>query len=76
MTKDERFLLQIYKHLQSHHNLDGVVDPEVIRKELNFTDHLLKNILKGLMQANLVRRYSNEEIGLTERGKEVAKQLF
>jgi DNA-binding MarR family transcriptional regulator len=74
MTKDERFLIELYRKLRE--NPDGVCDPRLIAKELNYNERLMKNILKGLMQANLVKRYSDEEVGLTERGREVAESLY
>lgn len=73
MTKDERFLVELYKELKE--NLDGTIDPHIIAKKLGLKDHLLKNILQGLIQANLVKRYSPDEIGLTERGIGVAESL-
>ncbi len=73
MTKDERFLVELYRKLRE--NLDATCDPHSIANELNYNERLMKNILRGLMQANLVKRYSEEEIGLTERGLEVARTL-
>lgn len=73
MTKDEKFLITLYRHVQGKE--EGIYNPRLLAKELGWTDHLLNNVLKGLMQANLVKRYSPEEIGLTSRGLEVAEGL-
>lgn len=73
MTKDERFLAELYRTL--HGDLEGSVDPNAIAEKLGYNERLIKNILKGLMRANLVARYSPEEIGLTARGLEVAQSL-
>ncbi|MCC5831451.1 MAG: hypothetical protein JJU12_00205 [Chlamydiales bacterium] len=74
MTKDERFLVELYKKLKG--DLESTCNPYLLGRELNYKEHLMKNILKGLMQANLVKRYSEEEIGLTKRGREVAESLM
>lgn len=75
MTKDEKLLLEIYKKIREKGDFNSSVDPLPIGKELGYKDHLIKNILRGLMQANLLKKYSENEIALTERGKELAKEL-
>lgn len=73
MTKDERFLVELYRELNG--DVDKTCDPHQLAQELNYNEHLTKNILKGLMQANLVKSYSPDEVGLTQRGLEVAQSL-
>lgn len=73
MTKDERFLMELYKQ---HEKKVEFVDPKKIAEILGFKEHLTKNILKGLIQANLVKRYTPDEVALTERGREVARSLL
>lgn len=73
MTKDEKFLITLYRHVQGRE--ETTYNPRLLAKEMGWNDHLLNNVLKGLMQANLVKRYSPEEIGLTSRGLEVAEGL-
>ncbi|NGX54473.1 MAG: hypothetical protein KR126chlam2_00084 [Chlamydiae bacterium] len=72
MTKDERFLREIYKKLQAG---EETVNPFDIGHDLSFTNHQIINILRGLMQANLVKRFTSEEVALTPRGQEVAVTL-
>lgn len=73
MTKDERFLIELYRLLEG--KSDRTIDPHRVAVVLGYKEHLMKNILKGLMQANLVKRYSPDEVGLTARGIDVARSL-
>lgn len=74
MTKDERFLIEIYRKLKESDR--ETCNPEDIALELGYNTRLMNNILKGLMQANLVKRYTPDEITLTPRGFEVARSLL
>ena len=73
MTKDERLLLEIYKE-----TLAGgkVVNPLKIAQRLGFKEKLTQNILRGLMQANFLKRYTPEEFSLTPGGVEMARSLL
>lgn len=72
MTKDERFLIELYKRGSS---VDTAIDPYPIAKALGFQDHLMGNILRGLAQANLVSR-EGTDVKLTPRGEEVVRHLL
>jgi Mn-dependent DtxR family transcriptional regulator len=72
MTKDEKLLLEMYKGLSPENHL---VNPFKIGKKLGYSDHQIKTILNGLLQANLIKRFEPMDFGLTERGKEIAKTL-
>jgi Mn-dependent DtxR family transcriptional regulator len=76
VTKDERFLIELYRFAAAHGDPEGVVNPVQIAQKLGYKEHLTKEILKGLRQANLIRIYGPEEILLTERGREVARSLL
>lgn len=73
MTKDEKLLVEIYRSLDP---VDEVADPYAVGEKIGFKEKLVKNILQGLMQANLVKRYGPNEVGLTERGREVVSTLI
>ncbi|MCH9627449.1 MAG: hypothetical protein S4CHLAM2_10890 [Chlamydiales bacterium] len=73
MTKDERFLFELYRQLQQS-GMD-TFDPHKIAETLGYNERLTKNILNGLMRANLVKRYNEDEVGLTPRGLEVVRLL-
>ena len=68
MTKDERLLLELY-------NSEEGVEQSVLMEKLHFSPRQIKTILQGLMQANLVKRFGPDEVGLTERGRTVAQSL-
>ncbi len=76
MTKDERFLIEIYKALQAAGNLEGSVNPQKIAKKLGFREVLLREIIKGLAKANFIKSYGPEEITLTEGGRALARSLL
>ena len=71
MTKDERFLVEIYRKANS----DGTVDPFQVGYVLGFSDHITKNILKMLMKANFVKQNGSNTVSLTTRGRVVAKEM-
>ncbi len=73
MTKDEKYLVELYRRLQD--DLEGSYDPLLLAKELKFSDRLVQNILRGLMQANFVKYTSSKKISLTDRGCELAQSL-
>jgi Mn-dependent DtxR family transcriptional regulator len=75
-TKDERFLIELYRAVLSSHDPEGSVNPIPIAKRLGYKENLTKNILKGLRQANLIVIYGPEEVLLTSRGVDVAHSLI
>lgn len=72
MTKDERFLVEMYRKMSES---GETIDPYQVGKGLGYNDHLITNILKMLMQANLVKRYDPHSVALTVRGQEVARSM-
>jgi Mn-dependent DtxR family transcriptional regulator len=76
MTKDERFLIELYRAVIAAGDPEGSVNPKQIANKLGYKENLTKEILKGLRQANLVKIYSPEEVVLTERGLGVARSLL
>ncbi len=72
MTKDERFLIEVYKAKLAGQES---VDPAQIAKKLGYKANLTKEILKGLQQANFVKALSPEELIITEHGEELARSL-
>ena len=73
MTKDERFLIELYRAAQA---AEVVVNPVPLAKKLGYKENLTKELLKGLRQANLVKIISPQEVELTERGVQVARALL
>lgn len=75
MTKDERLLIELYRETQKN-KPEGTVNLLQVATALGFKEKLTREILKGLMQANLVKWSTSEEVALTERGIEVARSLL
>jgi len=76
MTKDERFLIELYRFSAQSVDPEKIVNPTQVAKNLGYKVLLLKDVLKGLRQANLIKIYGPEEIIITERGSEVARSLL
>lgn len=76
MTKDERFLLEIFRRIQAKGDPKGTIDALKLGKELGMRDHLAGNILGGLMKANFIKKYGENEFGLTELGRKIAQSLM
>ena len=72
MTKDERFLAEIYRLLG---DMEESVDPYQVGEKLGYSKHVTTNILQMLMQANFVKRYKPHQVTLTARGRQVAKSI-
>lgn len=76
MTKDERFLIELYHALKMSGDLENSINPMEVAKQHGYKELLAKNILKGLRQANLIKIYGPEEIIMTERGVLVVHALL
>jgi predicted transcriptional regulator len=76
MTKDERFLIELYRASLAAGDPEATIDPTKVAKKLGYNENLTKELLKGLCKANLVKTYSKEELIVTERGCEVARALL
>jgi Mn-dependent DtxR family transcriptional regulator len=74
MTKDERLILEIYQRiLKTKKTTANALE---IGASLGYKEHLVRNIIQGLMKANLVKGIGPEKVGLTDGGKELAQSLL
>lgn len=71
MTKDERFLLELYLL-----KLSGVdsIDPYELGKKLSYSERQTKNIINWLAQANFIKKIENE-ITITPHGETLAIKI-
>ncbi len=76
MTKDERFLLELFKAAEASGNPDEAVNPQPIIKRLGYKELLIKDIVKLLAKANFIKVYGPQEIVVTENGRNLAKSLL
>jgi Mn-dependent DtxR family transcriptional regulator len=67
-TPDERFLIKLYKTALAHGDPQTPLDFRPIAKELGQKETAMKNIIKHLAQANLLKKVGEYEVHLTERG--------
>ncbi len=73
MTKDERYLVEVYKSVKTPTECTSA---KSITDKLGFKEKLTQNILRGLMQANLVKWCDADQICLTDRGVKVVQSLL
>ena len=76
MTKDERLLVELFRAAQASGDLEGLINPQEIAKKLGYREVLIKNILKGLRQANFIKIYNSEEVVVTEQGRALVDSLL
>ena len=76
MTKDERFLIELYKAAVASGNPDEAINPQPIIKRLGYKELLIKDIVKLLAKANFIKVYGPEEIVVTENGRNLARSLL
>ena len=73
MTKDERLLLELFK--VAPRDVDLPFNPQPVIQRLGYKEHLVKEIFKGLVKANLIKIIAPDEILLTEGGRTLALTL-
>lgn len=74
-TPDERFLVKLYQSALSQKDPFASFDYRVIGAAVGLKETAIKNILKHLMQANLIKKREETLIYLTERGYHLAEQI-
>lgn len=74
MTRDERFLVELF--LLTQNSIDEGIDSLEVGKKLGYKEKLIYNILRGLMQANFVKRVDDDAIKLTPQGLALVKDLM
>jgi Mn-dependent DtxR family transcriptional regulator len=75
-TKDEKYILAIYKRALLSGDIDAVMDKYEVGKEAGLSERAVDAILTLLMQANFVKKESKTEISLSKQGEELAKRLL
>lgn len=71
-TKDEQFLIKLHNEMRDAETLDAYE----IGRDLGYHDRGIKNIIRLLAQANLIKKYGDSEICITDRGTAVATELL
>lgn len=74
MTKDERFLLALYKSMVALRK--KTIDAYPVGQSLGLSDHLIGNIIRGLSQANFIKNETAYIVRLTPRGEELVRILL
>ena len=74
-TKDEQLLVSIYDHIDNEVN-DETVCPYFVGKSIGQSEKTVKCILRQLTQANFLKKYSESEVGLTIKGRELVENYL
>jgi Mn-dependent DtxR family transcriptional regulator len=67
-TPDERFLIKLYQVAMEGGDPHAMIDYRGIAKALGQKETAMKNIIKHLAQANLLKKADDTTVYLTERG--------
>lgn len=67
-TPDERFLIKLYQTAMAGGDPHAILDYRGIAKSLGQKEIAIKNIIKHLAQANLLKKVDETTVHLTERG--------
>lgn len=75
-TPDERFILCAYKTARACGDMSTPLNRYEVGKEAGINPKGVNAICKLLVQANFVKKISDEEIYLTENGEQLALRLL
>lgn len=67
-TPDERFLIKLYETAMGQGDPHAFIDYRGIAKAIGQKETAIKNIIKHLAQANLIKKADDTTVYLTERG--------
>ena len=74
-TKEERFILQLYKEALKCNNIYEPLDCYEIGESIGYSERLVKNTVKILAQINFIRKKGASEISITDLGIELVNSL-
>ena len=75
-TKDEHFVLELYKAAQAANDLEETFNRYEIGSKASLHPKAVNAICRLLIQANFIRKNGEEGIYLTPHGLKLAKQLL
>ena len=73
ITKEERYLLELYKQTKDDFDL---IDRYELGKSINHSERLVKNTVKLLTQMNFIKKSGKNDIYITKLGIELAESLL
>ena len=75
-TADERFLIRLYQIALKKGDSLAPIDFCPVAKLMGVKETALKNMIKHLAQANLIKKVSDNVISLTSRGLTLVQELL
>lgn len=75
-TKDERFVLALYKIAQESGDLEGNINRYKAGESIGLHYRAVDAICRLLVQANFIKKAGEDEIYLTPHGIKLAEQLL
>jgi hypothetical protein len=74
-TLDEKFLLRLFHMAMKQGDPSSILPIQAIARQVGCKEVALKNVIKHLAQANLIRKLGDDSICLTPRGCDLALEL-
>ncbi|MBS4166704.1 MULTISPECIES: hypothetical protein [unclassified Neochlamydia] len=75
-TADERFIICAYQALEGLNDKEAPLNFYKVGEKAGITHKGVKAICKLLIQANFIKKISDEEIYLTQNGEQLALRLL
>lgn len=75
-TKDERFMLTLYELAEKSGDLSTPINRYDIGTIIGLNDKALNTICKTLLQANFIKKAGDEDVYLTDLGKNLVKGFY
>ncbi len=75
-TADERFLIKLYQTASQKGDPQHALDYRPIAKAVGQKETAMKNIIKHLAQANLIKKINETTVCLTERGCNLVQEFL
>ena len=74
-TKDENYILSLYEEAEKTGNLEGAIDRYQAGRSANINEKGVDTICKLLIQANFIKKASENEVYLTPNGVKLVERL-
>jgi Mn-dependent DtxR family transcriptional regulator len=75
-TKDENYVLWLYRLAQESGDLENSFDRYVIGQKAGINPKAVNAICKLLIQANFIKKAGEEQVKLTKNGEQLAIRLL
>lgn len=74
-TKDENYMISLYEEAEKAGNLEGPINRYQAGKAANISEKGVNTICKLLIQANFIKKASEDDVYLTPHGIQLVEKL-